>query len=66
MYRTKFGIKIFVITRKTYKTKYLDTISYGKFAFIENKNSMQVEIFSRIDASLVIAILYYRLCSYMY
>ena len=53
MYRTKFGIKIFVITRKTYKTKYLDTISYGKLAFIENKNSMQVEIFSRIDASLV-------------
>ena len=39
--------------RKTYKTKYLDTISYRKFAIIENKNSMQVEIFSLIDVSLI-------------
>ena len=44
---------MFIITRKTYKTKYLDTIRYRKFSIIENKNSMQVEIFSRIDASLV-------------
>ena len=49
-------------TSKTLTLLDLETISYGKFAFIgkrgisffiENKNSMQVEIFSRIDASLV-------------
>ena len=48
------SVKKFIITRKTYKTKYLDTISYRKFAIIENNNSMQVEIFCRIDASLVL------------
>ena len=48
-----YGIKIFIITRKTYKTKYLDTLRYRKVSIIENKNSMQVEIFSRLDASLV-------------